>query len=163
VTSSATTTSMSKPEGGKKVPDWTLSYFRQRNKNRVHSLVIEAMKKHNISQAEIARRLGRRTEVVCRWIGAPGNWTLDTISDLLFAIDGLEVDYKTAAPLTAAKRNYSAPDWVQVRSSVAMPISQIFHSGAPIATSSTFRVSNPSNAHLNIISEGKKVGVLEEI
>ena len=110
---SAKTFSMSKPKGGEKLPDWTIAYFRQRNKNRVHSLVVKAMKEIGISQAELARRLGRRPDVVCRWIGAPGNWTLDTVSDLLLAINGLEVAYSTSDPSDGLKRNFASPDWVK--------------------------------------------------
>jgi hypothetical protein len=116
VTSSTKTTLMSKPIHGEKVADWTLEFFRQRNRNHVHSLVIAAMKKFGITQAELSRRLGRRPDVVCRWIGAPGNWTLDTVSDLLFAINGLEVSYQTADPLNGSKRNYSSPDWLTIPS-----------------------------------------------
>jgi hypothetical protein len=116
VTTSAKTFSMSKPKAGEKVPDWTIAFFRQRNKNRVHSLVVKAMKECGVTQAELARRLGRRPDVVCRWIGAPGNWTLDTVSDLLFAIDGLEVDYKTSDPFDGAKRNFASPEWVKNQS-----------------------------------------------
>ena len=125
MTSSARTTSMSKPVEGKKVADWTLAYFRQRNRNHVHSLVIKAMKKFNVSQAEIARRLGRRPDVVCRWIGAPGNWTLDTVSDLLFAINGLEVAYQTADSLSGSKRNYSSPEWLIVPAGVGKTVSNV--------------------------------------
>ena len=38
-----------------------------------------------LSQAEIARRLGLKRTQVNRWMRAPGNWTLDTVADLLAA------------------------------------------------------------------------------
>ena len=103
---------MFKPVTNEKVPDWTLAFFRQRNKNRIHDLVIKSMKKYELSQAELARRLGRRPDVVCRWIGAPGNWTLDTVSDLLFAIGGLEVEYEVGSPFDGPVRNFESPHWM---------------------------------------------------
>ena len=111
ITSKKTTT-MYKPIDGEKIPDWTVSYFRQRNKNRVHSLILSELKKAGVSQAELARRLGKKPDVICRWIGAAGNWTLDTVSDLLFAINGNEVDYSTCDPFHKIIRNYKGPEWV---------------------------------------------------
>jgi hypothetical protein len=119
VTTSAKTTLMFKPVANEKISDWTLAFFRQRNKNRIHDLVIKSMKKFGISQAELARRLGRRPDVVCRWIGAPGNWTLDTVSDLLFAIGGLEAEYGIGSPLDGPVRNFESPDWM-MKASPAM-------------------------------------------
>jgi hypothetical protein len=126
VTTSAKTTSMFKPNANEKVPDWTLAFFRQRNKNRIHDLVIKSMKKFGISQAELARRLGRRPDVVCRWIGAPGNWTLDTVSDLLFAISGLEVAYEVGSPLDGPTRNFESPDWLMNSSAKGTSITPSF-------------------------------------
>ena len=90
----------------------TLTYFRERNRNRVHDLVLTAFEKSGITQAEIARRLSKRPDVVCRLIGAPGNWTLDTVSDLLLAIGGLEPDYSYSSPFDSHPKNYSKPSWL---------------------------------------------------
>jgi hypothetical protein len=43
-----------------------------------------------ITKAELARRIGRKPEQITRWLGSSGNWTLDTISDLLLGM-GLEL------------------------------------------------------------------------
>ena len=75
-----------------------LSYFRARQKNRVYETVIKAFRSANISKAEIARRLNRKPEQITRWLSGPGNWTLDTVSDLLLscgkelAFTSLEID-----------------------------------------------------------------------
>ncbi len=87
------------PSGADRVPEETFGYFRTRNKHRVYSLVIGEFKRSGISQADLARRLGKGTDIVCRWLGSPGNWTLDTLSDLLFAISGAEPDYAVRHPL----------------------------------------------------------------
>ncbi|NJO32436.1 MAG: hypothetical protein HC869_04205 [Rhodospirillales bacterium] len=39
-----------------------------------------------LSRSKIAHRLGADRAQVTRWIAAPGNWTLDTLSDLLLAM-----------------------------------------------------------------------------
>jgi hypothetical protein len=39
-----------------------------------------------ISKADLARRIGRKPEQISRWLGAAGNWTIDTVSDLLLGM-----------------------------------------------------------------------------
>jgi hypothetical protein len=103
---------LSKPEGAGRIPLGTLGYFRARNKWRVYDLVLREFKKSELSQADLARRLGKRPEVISRLLGAPGNWGLDTVSDLLFAIAGGEPVYGVAYPLNEAARNDAQPDWL---------------------------------------------------
>ncbi len=90
---------LSKPEGADVIPLGTLGYFRGRNRWRVYELVLTEFKKSGLSQADLARRIGKRPEVISRLLGAPGNWGLDTVSDLLFAISGAEPAYQVAYPL----------------------------------------------------------------
>jgi hypothetical protein len=94
---------LSEPKGSDRVPEGTLGYFRSRNKHRVYSLVIGEFKRCGLTQADLARRLGKGTDIVCRWLGSPGNWTQDTVSDLLFAISGAEPDYAIRYPLRTAE------------------------------------------------------------
>ncbi len=75
---------------GEKIPLGTLSYFRERFRDRLYDLVTEEFLKQeregNLTRAEVARRIGRRPEQITRWLAAPGNWTLETVSDLLLAV-----------------------------------------------------------------------------
>jgi hypothetical protein len=97
-------TSLREPSGTSRVPEGTLAYFRTRNKHRMYSLVIGEFKRSGISQADLARRLGKGTDVLCRWLRSPGNWTLDTLSDLLFAISGAEPAHAVRHPLRASSQ-----------------------------------------------------------
>ena len=95
---------------GDKIPLGTLSYFRERFRDRLYDLVIEEFLKqraeNDLTRADVARRIGRRPEQITRWFGAPGNWTLETVSDLLLAIAKAEPDV-TLLPLEGrANRNY---------------------------------------------------------
>jgi hypothetical protein len=65
-----------------------------------------------LSQADLARRLGKRPDVVCRLLGGPGNWTLDTMSDLLFAISGAAPTFNVEYPLNNPQRNQIGPVWL---------------------------------------------------
>jgi hypothetical protein len=104
-------TTLSAPIGDDPIPVGSLGYFRARNRHRLYSLIIDEFEQSGISQATLARRLRKSPEVICRWLGAPGNWRLDTISDLLFAIDGGEANYSVQYPLELAPRNDTAPEW----------------------------------------------------
>jgi hypothetical protein len=91
----------------------TRAYFQARLKNRLHNLVLgkfnEAESSENLTRAELARRIGKRPEVLTRLLGAPGNWTLDTISDLLLGIAGYELDATATRIASKAVRNSNYP------------------------------------------------------
>ncbi len=110
MTSFPRTSPFSEPAGEDAIPAGTLAYFRARNRNRLYDLVMQEFVASGITRATLARRLKRRPEVVSRLLGAPGNWTLDTVSDLLFAIDGGEVDYATRHPLAIEPPRRGIPD-----------------------------------------------------
>jgi len=103
---------LSKPTKNERIPPSNLGYFRARNKNRVYEIVITEFENSGLTQAELAIRLGKGRDRVCRLLGAPGNWTLDTVSDLLFAISGAELDYSISKPFETAQRNQRTPEWL---------------------------------------------------
>lgn len=106
------TTSLSEPSGDQRIPSSTIAYFRARNRSRLYEFVVSAFEKSGISQATLARRMGKKPDVVSRLLSAPGNWEADTVSDLMFAISGGEARYAEARPLSAPKRNHDEPDWL---------------------------------------------------
>jgi hypothetical protein len=75
---------------GAPIPPEKLGYFRGRLSNRFHELVLdlfdELERAGKITRAALARRIGKAPEQVTRWLGAPGNWTLDTVSDLFLGM-----------------------------------------------------------------------------
>jgi hypothetical protein len=103
------------PIGSDRVPVGTLGYFQARNKRRAYSLVMKEFKKSGLSQADLARRLGKGPDVVCRLLAGPGNWTLDTVSDLLFAISGAAPAFSVEYPLSGSQRDQVGPEWLQER------------------------------------------------
>lgn len=111
MTTSQKTFSLFKPEGEHRIPRSTLAYFQARNRHRVYECVIDQFVKSGLSQAALARRLGKGTDQISRWLGAPGNWTLDTLSDFLFATVAGEPEYSISFPLDKRRRNINQPDW----------------------------------------------------
>jgi transcriptional regulator with XRE-family HTH domain len=73
-----------------------------------------AQQNEGLTQADIARRLGRRPEQIHRWLGSPANCTTDTVSDLLLAISNAEVRVSVDKIETRPVRNYRFPEWVKL-------------------------------------------------
>jgi hypothetical protein len=103
------TSALSKPTGSDKISVGTLGYVRARNRQRAYDLVVQELKKSGITQAELARRLGKGQDAVSRLLSRPGNWELDTLSDLLFAISGSVPRFSADDPLAARPASPAVP------------------------------------------------------
>jgi hypothetical protein len=103
---------LSDPAREEPIPIGTLAYFQARNRSRVYETVIREFLDSGITQATLARRIGKRPEQINRLLGAPGNWTLDTVSDLLFATSGAEISYGVRYPLSEPMGNFRRPEWL---------------------------------------------------
>jgi hypothetical protein len=75
---------------GQPIPVRKLAYFRAQLRYELHRLVLDEFLKQKdqqeITKADLARRLGRKPSWISRSLGAPGNWTIDTVSDLLLGM-----------------------------------------------------------------------------
>lgn len=74
-------------------PFW-VSYFREHFRGLVHDQLLEAFeawKRQGNNRAILAKRLGRRPEQVTRWLAAPSNCEIDTVSDIALAMGFLPI------------------------------------------------------------------------
>jgi hypothetical protein len=55
--------------------------------------------------------LHKKPEQITRWLGGPGNMTLDTISDLIFATSGQFFKVVCVDDLSKGKSNRCMSDW----------------------------------------------------
>jgi hypothetical protein len=87
-------------------------YFRARLRNRLYNFIVSKYlareKAGTLSQAALARRIRRRPEVINRYLSTPGNWTLDTVSDLLLGIGPEELDMISSPVVSRPPRNEAA-------------------------------------------------------
>ncbi len=88
---------MQSTSGTSVIPERHVFYFRQRYRNRIFQSVVaffaEMAEKHGLTKRDVAIALGKDPAQITRWLSGPGNWTLDTVSDLLLAMNA-ELDHE---------------------------------------------------------------------
>ena len=111
-----------------------VAYYRRRQQNRIFTALAEMFAKEaesgGITKKILAERLGRDPSQITRWLSAPSNFELDTLSDILLAM-GAELDVQPVRFCDRARANYAHPllepylGWqtVQAGSSTAWPLS----------------------------------------
>lgn len=98
---------------GPPIPEAKRVYFQERFRGRFFEFMIErflAAQAIGLTKAKLARRIGKPPEVINRWLGAPSNLTLDSISDLLLGISAEEPEINGASLLNRSPVNYSHLD-----------------------------------------------------
>lgn len=95
---------------GPAIPSGKRAYFQQRLRNRIFNFLLNKFvqeQANGLTQKILANRIGKSPEVVNRWLGAPSNMTVDSISDLLLGIAGEELELEASSPLRQIASNYS--------------------------------------------------------
>lgn len=109
---------LSEIASGEAIPAGTLAYFQARTRNNLYNFILtkflEKERESGLTRAQLARRIGRSPEVITRLLGAPGNWTIGTISDLLLGIAGEELSPASCSVLDRAARNFTTSDWLDI-------------------------------------------------
>jgi hypothetical protein len=107
---------------GLPIPLEKRAYFHARVLNSFYQYIfrkfLEEEQAGRLTKAELARRIERRPEVVSRLLGAPGNWTLETATDLLLGISGEELKPDSSPLLGRPPRNYKHANWL-----ISVPLS----------------------------------------
>jgi len=126
--------------GGDVIPPAKLAYFRQRLRNRLHRVVLSEFSRlasaEGLTKKSLAQRIGRKPEQITRWLTASGNWTLDTLSDLLLGM-GTEPSVTIGRFAdTAMAPTLVQPDWetnfIIIQSAVVVGTTRnVWRTGAP--------------------------------
>ena len=87
----------------------TLAYLGQRARNRYYDYIIKRLRASGMKKADLARRIGKGPDRIGHLLGSPGNWTIDTIAELLAGIaqeellpDSQKIEGKAARNITQA-------------------------------------------------------------
>lgn len=93
------------PEGDNPVGPRALGYVSEATRDAIYDFIIQRLLESGISRATLARRLDKDASQLSRTLGAPGNWTIDTCAELLFAIDGSTLKFGQSWPLREKRSN----------------------------------------------------------
>jgi hypothetical protein len=89
-----------------------IAYYRRRQQNNVFvaltKFFADEAAKDAISKKALAERLGKDPSQITRWLSAPSNFELDTISDILLAMDA-EMEHRIVRFSEQPKPNYVHP------------------------------------------------------
>lgn len=98
------------------IPEEKLEYLGERLRNNLYNFIIskflERQETHGLTQAKLARRIDYDPGRLSKLLGAPGNWTMKTISDLLAGISAEELEPKSRSLLGRPPRNYRGVSWL---------------------------------------------------
>src|ERR1700738_617125 len=74
-----------------------VAYYRQRQKNRVFTALVEFFaqeaERRGVTKKQLAESLSKDPSQITRWLSAPSNFEIDTLSDILLALDA-EMDHR---------------------------------------------------------------------
>jgi hypothetical protein len=86
--------------------------YRQRQKNRVFTELVsffaEEAERSGMTKKDLADLLEKDPAQITRWLSAPSNFELDTLSDILLALDA-EMDHRIVRFSDRTKPNYAHP------------------------------------------------------
>ncbi|WP_157790676.1 hypothetical protein [Agrobacterium albertimagni] len=85
---SQNTSMLARPEGDSEISRRAIAYASESARQELYDLVVRNCVESGVTKATLAKRLNKDPAQVSRLLGAPGNWTIDTVAELLFAIDG---------------------------------------------------------------------------
>ncbi len=100
---------------GPTIPEAKRVYFQTRLRNRLFDFILGRFvreQKKGLTKAALGRRIGKPPEMINRWLGAPSNLTLDTVSDLLLGICAEEITPKSEPLLFQSPRNWTPAPWI---------------------------------------------------
>jgi len=115
MTTSQPTSFLSEIVSGAPIPPEKLGYFRGRFSNKLHELILELFdeleRAGKITRASLARRIGKAPEQITRWLGAPGNLTVETVSDLFL---GMGYEPAVSAEALTAQEEETVLTWADL-------------------------------------------------
>ena len=110
MTTSPASSILVEPQGDERVSAKTLAYVSEAARDQLYDLVVRTCIETGVSKAVLAKRLGKDPAQISRLLGAPGNWTIDTCAELLFAINGSLLDVGSYLPTRKAPSNRRTPN-----------------------------------------------------
>jgi hypothetical protein len=99
---------LSQLAGGDPIPKGMMNFLSARAQNKffdyVHAKLREA-EKAGLKRSDLARRIGKTPSRLSHVLAEPGNWTIDTVTELLIGICNEEIEPASRSVLGRPPRN----------------------------------------------------------
>jgi hypothetical protein len=106
MTTISRTSFLAEPQGEDRVSTRTLAYVAEATRDSLFDFITMRFLESGLTKARLAKRLGKDAAQVNRLLSLPGNWTIDTCAELLFAIDGSMLSISGYKPLEERAHNH---------------------------------------------------------
>ena len=103
---------LAEPDGNGKCSEVSLHYMASHSRHLAHEFLLNAFLSSGLSKADLARRLSWDPSRLGRVLNVPANVTVETLGEILYAIDGSAPVYSSCKPLQECHVNYNGPDWL---------------------------------------------------
>lgn len=116
MTTSQKSSVLSQIESDDPMPAGTMAYLRQRVRNNYFEFVLSKFREAEaggLTKAKLARRIGKTQDRISHMLGAPGNWTIDTATELLIGICKEELTPDSKPYSGRAQRNFRKFDGLE--------------------------------------------------
>lgn len=139
---------------GPPIPAAKLAYFQERLRGRIFDFILGIFldeQRKGLTQAKLARRIGRTADIVNRWLGTPSNLTVDSISDLLIGMAASEPNFSRASLLGRSPVNISHLDDVPSIEEAKQPTDQASAADSikPPLQQNGARIEDPARARID--------------
>lgn len=123
------TASKSKSSDKKAISNAKKVYFRDRLKDNIFSVMLTAFseaQEKGLTKKDLATLIDKKPEQITRIFSAPGNLTLDTVSDILLGMESeLAVSVKKFSDYL--RHNETSPQWLEVKSFTSQNLANQTH------------------------------------
>jgi hypothetical protein len=89
-----------------------IAYYKQRQKNEVFTALVEFFaqeaERRGVTKKDLAQTLSKNPSQITRWLSAPSNFELDTLSEILLALDA-EMEHRIVRFADRPKPNFVHP------------------------------------------------------
>ena len=94
-----------------RIPAGIMAYFSARTRGTMFEFIHQKLSEaegEGLTRKELANRIGKSPTRLSHILGSPGNWTIDTVSELLIGIAGEEIVPQSRKVVGRPNRNFNS-------------------------------------------------------
>lgn len=141
---------LSEPHGDEEIDRFNLSYMAGLARDRVHQMLLSAFIESGLTKSQLAKRLGMDRSRLSRIINTSSNITVETLGEVMFAIDGSCPKVERHWPMRESHLNMVEPIWLtgcleEIHIRTAPKFTVVVNNGTSQTVTSTRAATVPVN------------------